>query len=137
MPTGSCVCGDFAYEFTGEPAAKAACHCIPCRKTSGTPASYNLIVPESQFKLIRGIPKRFTRKGDSGKDVTYNNCPICSTLLWVEAEALAGIKIVKMGGLDDKEYMDKLGMPESEIYCKNMWAWEKGWEGAKKVDGAS
>ncbi|PNS19246.1 hypothetical protein CAC42_2423 [Sphaceloma murrayae] len=136
MVQGSCVCGDFAYELTGEPLAVLACHCHPCRKTSGTGASHNLLYPDPQFKLVRGIPKKYVRQGDSGKNVTYHNCPICSTLLYVEAEGLAGVKIIKLGAIDDQEWVNKLDTPKQEIYCKNMYTWEKGWEGAEKKEGA-
>ena len=84
------------------------------------------MIPDNQFKVTKGIPKQWYRKGDSGKGVTYNNCPICSVLLFVEAEAAPGIKIVKMGTIDDKSFVDKLGYPPKEIYCKNMFLWEKG-----------
>ncbi|TKX25725.1 putative glutathione-dependent formaldehyde-activating enzyme-2 [Elsinoe australis] len=134
MVQGSCFCGDFAYEITGQPAAVVACHCLPCRKTSGTTGSINLIVPNDQFKVTKGIPKLFVRKGDSGKNLTYHNCPICSVLLWAEGEALPGVKIVKIGSVDDLEWVEKLGAPKQEIYCKNMWGWEKGWEGAERKE---
>ncbi|KAF2156958.1 hypothetical protein K461DRAFT_7905 [Myriangium duriaei CBS 260.36] len=137
MPKGSCQCGDFAYQFSGEADITLACHCLPCRKTTGTTGSYNLIVPTANFTVTKGIPKKWSRIGDSGKSVTYNNCPICSTLLFVEAEQLPDKMIVKLGTVDDKAYVESVGTPASEIYCKNMVGWEKPWEGAQTVQGAS
>lgn len=112
-------------------------HCIPCRKVSGVTASYNLIVPSPSFTLTGGSPKQYTRLGDSGKSVTYNNCPTCSACLWVEAEAREGVKIVKMGAIDDQEFLDGLGKPEMEIYCRNLWGWEEGIGGAVRKEGGS
>ena len=57
--------------------------------------------------------------------------------MWVEAEAIDGVKIVKMGAIDDQEFLDGLGQPEAEIYCKNMWKWEKPIEGAKQEQGSA
>lgn len=94
------------------------------------------MIPDSNFKVTRGISKQFSRKGDSGKTVTYNNCPICSCLLFVEAEALQGMKIVKLGGIDDKDFVEGLGLPGKEIYCKNMCAWEQKVEGAETTDAS-
>jgi len=111
-------------------------HCIPCRKSSGTTGSYNLLIPSSSFTIKKGIPKLFTRQGDSGANVTYHNCPICSNLIYVEADAMPDHKLVKMGLVDDKAFLEELGRPGSEIYCKNMCAWEQGWEGAQRKDAA-
>jgi hypothetical protein len=48
MVKGSCVCGDWTFEYEGEPAAVAVCHCIPCRKTAGTNGSVNSIIPSDK-----------------------------------------------------------------------------------------
>ncbi|GAB7345655.1 hypothetical protein MBLNU457_3945t1 [Dothideomycetes sp. NU457] len=133
---GSCMCGDFAFEFTGQPKAKIVCHCIPCRKSSGTTGSYNLWIPSSSFTIKKGIPKLFTRQGDSGSNVTYSNCPICSNLIYVESDAMPDVKLVKMGLIDDREFLEELGKPGMEIYCKNVCAWEEGWEGTERKDAA-
>lgn len=41
------------------------------------------------------------------------------------------IAFLKVGLLDDKEFVSGLGAPKMELYCKNLWAWEKTFEGAK------
>jgi len=91
-----------------------------------------LIIRDEQFRVTRGISKQYTRQGDSGKGVTYNNCPICSACLFVEPEAMPGVKIVKMGTVDDKDWLDQVGPPTKEIYCKNLWKWESGVSGAEQ-----
>ena len=35
MPNGSCLCGDVAFEISGNLPAPNACHCGQCRKQSG------------------------------------------------------------------------------------------------------
>lgn len=84
MVKGSCVCGDWTYQYEGDAAAVAVCHCIPCRKTAGTNGSVNSIVPNDQvnftkhawkdleltakqYKQISGTDRTFVRKGDSTK----------------------------------------------------------------------
>jgi len=94
------------------------------------------LIPSSSFTIKKGIAKLFTRQGDSGANVTYHNCPICSNLICVEADAMPGFKIVKMGLIDDKAFLEELGRPGNEIYCKNMCGWEEGWQGAEKKDAA-
>lgn len=41
------------------------------------------------------------------------------------------IAFLKVGLLDDKDYVNGLGAPKMEVYCKNLWTWEQNFEGAK------
>ncbi|KAL1301536.1 hypothetical protein AAFC00_005777 [Neodothiora populina] len=134
MAKGSCLCGDFAYEYEGEPAAKAACHCKPCQKTSGTTNSFNLMVPEDKFYKKSGKVKQFTRKGVSGNDVTYNMCDNCGTLVFAEAGAIPGIKIVKLGTLDDADVLNGIGHANLEIFTKDRLSWLQPIPGAEQKE---
>jgi hypothetical protein len=121
---------------TTDHGTKAACHCIPCRKTSGTTNSYNLMIPSDKYKMTSGSLRSFARKGDSGKTVTYNYCQDCPTVLFVTAEAMAGINIVKMGTLDDEEVFEKLGNASLEIYTKNRPSWCEQISGAQQKEAS-
>ncbi|KAI4733717.1 hypothetical protein E4T50_15740 [Aureobasidium sp. EXF-12298] len=134
MAKGSCACGEVKFEYQGEPAGKGACHCIPCRKTSGTTNSYNLMIPSDKYKILSGSLRTWTRKGDTGKGVTYNYCQNCPTILYVTGEAIQGINIVKMGTLDDQEDIEKLGKPGLELYTKNRPQWCDAIPGAQQME---
>lgn len=94
------------------------------------------MIPSDKYKILSGSLKTFTRKGDSGKNVTYNYCQNCPTVLYVQAEAIDGINIVKMGTLDDETY-DHLGKPSMEIYTKNRPEWCEAIPGAQQKEGGS
>ena len=74
MPTGSCLCGEISYEYTGSPRATALCHCTDCQKWSGGAYTSNLVVPRDGFKVTKGSPKSYTAVGDSGKDNVHWFC---------------------------------------------------------------
>lgn len=134
MPKGSCVCGGWTYEYEGEPAGvvsacillltersltrQAVCHCKPCQKTAGQNGSYNILVPADKFKKLSGTDFLYTRTGDSGKSVNYQNCGTCATVMVADIEAMPGVKLVKGGTLDDTAAIDK-AQPGVEIYTKN------------------
>jgi hypothetical protein len=46
------------------------CHCLDCRKITGSAYSTNAIYPEDGFKVTKGTPKQHTVKGDSGNEIT-------------------------------------------------------------------
>ncbi|KAM0712389.1 hypothetical protein Q7P37_011484 [Cladosporium fusiforme] len=135
MAKGSCVCGDWTYKYEGDAAAVAVCHCVPCRKTAGSNGSVNSLIPNAQYSQISGTDKLFTRKGDSGKDVTYHQCSNCSTIMWVDCEALPGLKIVKTGTIDDMDVL-KNAVPTLEMYCKDRPDSFKDLSGVERKDAA-
>ncbi|KAK4892137.1 hypothetical protein LTR10_006469 [Elasticomyces elasticus] len=110
MPKGSCNCGEYQHEYEGEPVATY-------KKTSG--------------KVFN-----WTRKGDSGKDVTYNNCGTCGTIMTVSAEAMPDMVIFKAGTLDDQDAIES-SKPGVQIYNKYKPSWCDGLAYAAQKDGAS
>lgn len=56
--------------------------------------------------------------------------------MYSEPKNAPEILFLKVGLLDDKEFLDGLGAPKADIYCKNMWKWEKPIEGAKVQSAA-
>ena len=61
------MCSAIEYEYTGEPAVTALCHCTDCQKWSGGAYTSNIVVPRDAFKIVKGSPKNYEIKGDSGK----------------------------------------------------------------------
>ncbi len=69
--TGSCLCGVIKYSFAGEPVTRVRefvlpsppvltpqvlCHCLDCRKISGSHYADNALVAESSFSLSGIVP---------------------------------------------------------------------------------
>ena len=113
-----------------------ACHCNSCKKSSGTTTSLNFIVPNEQFQTSGNkITPPYTRLGDSGKNVSYNSCANCGGLLYVEAEAMPAIKIVKYGTVDQADVLAE-NKPAGELYTKVRIPWVRPFEGASQTETA-
>jgi hypothetical protein len=54
MTTGSCLCGDVAYEIEGAPIVMYQCHCTRCRKSRGAAHGANLFYRLENFRWTRG-----------------------------------------------------------------------------------
>merc|ERR1712032_1072585 len=61
MAQGGCMCGNVRYTVEGDPVMKALCHCVDCRKITGSTYSTNSIYPEGGFKVTQGTPRRTPR----------------------------------------------------------------------------
>ena len=78
---GSCLCGAVRYEVSGELQRFYHCHCLRCRKSSGTGHATNLMLTRAKLVFTRGesllkrykLPEaeRFTRQfcGECGSSV--------------------------------------------------------------------
>jgi hypothetical protein len=49
---------------------QALCHCLDCRKISGSAYSTNAIFPRDNFKSLSGTPKEHVVKSASGREIT-------------------------------------------------------------------
>ena len=66
--SGGCLCGAVRYEGS-EQKGGGHCHCIDCRKSSGTGHCSHMVVPEDSFR-VTGEVRFFDRPADSGNMVS-------------------------------------------------------------------
>ncbi|KAH9885001.1 Mss4-like protein [Xylariomycetidae sp. FL2044] len=136
MPEGGCFCGKVRYAYEGEPIAKALCHCIDCRKITGSTYSTNIIVPGAHFRLLAGEPKSIAKVADTANEITSKFCGDCGSTLWRESATFGDGRVVKIGTLDDPDALDRL-KPAVELYAPRRVGWVKEIEGAEQKQGMS
>ncbi|KAH9993893.1 Mss4-like protein [Xylariaceae sp. FL0662B] len=122
MPEGGCLCGQVRFSYEGEPLAKALCHCLDCRKISGSTYSTNVIVPGDGFKILSGTPKTYTKTADSGSEITSHFCGDCGSTLFRESSSSGANKIVKVGVMDDPDALAE-AEPVAELFAPRRVSW--------------
>ncbi|KAH8663866.1 Mss4-like protein [Ilyonectria robusta] len=130
MPSGQCLCGAVKIEVSGDPVAVGLCHCLDCRKTSGSSHAVNWFVP-ADLIAVEGSPKTFTKKSNAGNLITNSFCPDCGTTLFREGPAAPGIKFVKAGVFNDPEVLSTV-KPQGEIFVSRRPSWMAPVEGASQ-----
>ncbi|KAM0796775.1 DUF636 domain protein [Usnea florida] len=131
MVKGSCLCSAIEYEFNGAPQATALCHCTDCQKWSGGAYTSNVVVPRQEFHVVKGSPKHFNIKGDSGKMNDHWFCGDCGSSLYTELEIMPDAVCVKAGSIDDKAVRD-FKTTSVEFYCKDRMGYQTAVEGAEQ-----
>ncbi|KNG84756.1 hypothetical protein ANOM_006680 [Aspergillus nomiae NRRL 13137] len=123
MPTGSCLCQTVKYEYDVEPALKAVCHCLTCRKLSSG-SSANVLIPDNHFRITSGSPKTYSMIHESGMHLTTHFCENCGSLLYKtgDREEFKGSVIVLAGTLDRAEDFEK-AKPDAELFAKHRVGW--------------
>ncbi|KAI0103978.1 Mss4-like protein [Nemania sp. FL0031] len=122
MPEGSCFCGNVRYSIEGEPLGKALCHCLDCRKITGSTYSTNLMVAGSNFKLVAGTPKSIGKIAESGREVVSHFCGDCGSTLWRDGASFGDAKVIKAGTLDDIDALDN-AQPGVELFASHRVSW--------------
>jgi len=117
--TGSCLCGKVKYECTRKPESATYCHCDDCRKTTGSAFNVGVRVSVSDFKIISGEVKGYTKTADSGNQLTRVFCPNCGSPLFTRSPVHPDHVYIKAGSLDDPNIVQ----PKIQIWMSKKVPW--------------
>lgn len=117
--TGSCLCGAVHYESKADPMLAAHCHCIDCRKSSGTGHCTHVVIPEEGFS-VTGELSFYGRPADSGNMVTRGFCPTCGSAVYSRNSGMPGMVFPRASSLDDLEVIQ----PKMVVYASRAASWD-------------
>ena len=101
----SCRCGQLRATVTGEPVRVSVCHCLNCKKRSGSAFAAQARWPREQFK-IEGASKTFVKAGDSGNRATFHFCPECGSDVYYEIDGkFDDLIAIPLGAFDDPFFL--------------------------------
>lgn len=116
--TGACKCGSVRLAVRGMPGRIGICHCMDCRRESGSAFTFFAVWPKSGFE-------------SKGETIEYDGrhfCPRCGSRLFSASETEAEIKL---GVLTDAP--TRL-TPTYELWVKRREHWLQPVEGAEQFD---
>jgi hypothetical protein len=117
--TASCRCGQLRATVTGDPVRVSVCHCLNCKKRSGSAFAVQARWPAEQVQ-IEGSSKTFVKAGDSGNPATFHFCPECgSDVYYVIDGKFDGLIAIPLGAFDDPYF----GKPEYSVYEGRKHEW--------------
>src|SRR3954466_3874712 len=97
-----CCCGQLAAICAGDPIRVTVCHCLTCKRRTGSAFSTNARYAAEQVSLT-GTVKTFDRTGDEG-GATYSFCPDCGTIVQYTMHGEPGVAAVPIGTFADLDY---------------------------------
>src|SRR5574338_1316442 len=117
--TASCRCGQLKATATGEPVRLSVCHCLNCKKRSGSAFAVQARWPSGQVKF-EGKSKSFELVADSGNSATFHFCPNCgSDVFYVIKGKFDGLIAIPLGAFDDPYF----GSPEYSVWEHRKHDW--------------
>lgn len=127
--SGRCLCGASSFRSPGEVQFAGHCHCLDCRKTSGTSHSTHAVVPEAGFEASGPI-RDHDKASDSGSMVRRSFCEVCGSPLYSRNDRMPGMVFVRASALDDPEKV----APGMVVYASRAPSWALSQEGLPRFD---
>jgi len=118
---GHCLCGHVRYEYTGQIGPASYCHCEDCRRCTGSAFNIGVRMDAGGFKIVGGSPKGFTKRGESGFELTRYFCPECGSPIYTSSPRHPEYIYVKAGTLDDPN----LVKPAHQNWAASAVQWSK------------
>ena len=94
--SGNCLCGRVTGGSEMCIRDRFNCHCVDCRRATGSVFGTNLFVPEEEVK-ISGKLSFYTHKSDSGSTMTKIFCSNCGSLMFGRNNAKENIISIRAG----------------------------------------
>jgi hypothetical protein len=117
--TASCRCGQLRATTKGEPVRLSVCHCLNCKKRSGSAFAVQARWPAEQV-AVEGASKTFEKAGDSGNPATFHFCHDCgSDVYYVINGKFEGLVAIPLGAFDDPFF----GSPEYSVWEQRKHEW--------------
>jgi hypothetical protein len=119
--TGHCLCGAVTFEYSGAVGPANYCHCEDCRRCTGGPFNIGVRLERSGFRITSGRPRGFTKRGESGRELTRHFCPDCGSPLFTSAPKHPDFVYVKAGVLDDPSIVKpthQSWLPSAVPWCR-------------------
>ncbi|WP_166038286.1 GFA family protein [Sphingosinicella sp. YJ22] len=101
--TASCLCGQLKAECTGDPFRISVCHCLDCKKRSGSAFAYQARWPEAQVR-ISGEHMEWERVSDAGNKTRFYFCPQCGGTIAYRNEGFPDALAIPVGGFADVDF---------------------------------
>ena len=98
-----CPCGQLSATCSGEPLRISVCHCLACKRRSGSAFSFNARFAEANV-AIAGRAAEFVLIGDEGSRAIFSFCPDCGTTVHYRIEQMPGLIAVPVGTFADPAF---------------------------------
>jgi hypothetical protein len=118
--SGGCLCGAVRYQSSIGPQVVGHCHCVDCRKSSGTGHCTHVVIPADAF-TVTGELKFYDRPADSGNIVSRGFCPNCGSPVYSKNSGMPGVVFPRASSLDDPE----IAKPQMVVFTSRAPSWDR------------
>ena len=115
--SGSCLCGAVSFEVVDDFESFHLCHCLQCRKITGSAHASNLFALPENLQITSG-EEYISQYSDSRRDFSKSFCRICGSGLPHHSKTSSRV-VIPAGSLDQESELQ----PQDNIF----WSERAGW----------
>lgn len=113
------------------------CNCTDCHKLTASMFASNFTILDTHLRHVRGEENLtiFSQKVTvaSGHAMSNYFCKTCGSLMYRVGAGFPGMKICRIGSVDDFTLMETKLRPRVEQFTKDRVSWVKGFDGDSSV----
>src|SRR6059058_1670920 len=113
-----CACGALSLSAEGEPARNSICHCLDCKRRTGSAFAWNATFDAGQVQ-VNGEYRTYARSSEGGFWARHHFCPACEGSVFYEIERRPGMISVPAGAFADPDFPP----PKVDVYEVRRCAW--------------
>jgi hypothetical protein len=117
--SGQCYCSAVSYSGTADPAYTCDCHCLDCRRLSGSGHLALMLVPAGAM-TFSGPLQNHSGVVDSGARVSNHFCGVCGSQIYKSGEMMPDMAFIVASTLDDPE----IYQPQASLYMSRALSWD-------------
>lgn len=112
---GRCQCESVRFELKARPLFTHACHCLVCRRRSGTAFGLSTFILRTDLVVLSGE----LRTKQISSRTTVHLCATCDTTIYSESTRFPTTYVVRGGTFDDPDVVK----PDAHIWVKRKHPW--------------
>ncbi|TFK66363.1 hypothetical protein BDN72DRAFT_148620 [Pluteus cervinus] len=114
---GACLCGESTIELNSKHNSQVICHCLDCKRTSGSAFSTNVLVPRKDVKIM-GPTKTYGVTVANGNLVSRIFCGNCGSAISHDSVGFGDAQAIQTGN-----FKDFANVPfDTELFVKDRWS---------------
>ena len=99
----TCRCGQLRATCTGDPVRVSVCHCLDCKKRSGSAFAAQARWPDDRVELA-GESSEWACVAESGARATFRFCATCGGTVAYVSEGVPGLTAIPIGAFADPDF---------------------------------
>jgi hypothetical protein len=122
---GACYCGEIRYEAEVDPEKVVLCNCTDCQTMSGGSCHVNVLVAESDFRLVSGTLAEYVKTAESGRQRVMAFCGACSTQLYATSPEEPRVFGLRVPTSRQREQL----VPKQQVWHRSQPSWLRNLDG--------
>jgi hypothetical protein len=128
--TGGCSCQGVRYRLRSAPMFVQCCHCLLCRRQTGSAFVINGLIETDRIELLAGAPVPVAMPTESGRPHDIYRCPSCQIALWSDYGHRPLLRFLRVATLDPPSVLE----PAVHIYVRSKLPWVQLPAGARAFE---